>query len=121
MEYTRENIETFAKFISFAFLEMNKNYWFQNKRILCHITRGMNTSEMMTFDFVFDNYSSGSFVFVMKQWFIPLLIKDKWFEYWIKEYVPDCRLKEDDLKLYLNKIGIDCIMDMLGMNEVSMK
>ena len=78
MEYTREQSEIFAKFISFAFQEMNQHYWFQSKRVLCNITRWMDETEMMTFDYVFKNYSSGSFVFVMKEWFIPLLFKDKW-------------------------------------------
>jgi len=121
MDYTRENVEIFAKFISYAFQEMNINYWFQSKRVLCNITRWMDETEMMTFDFVFKNYSSGSFVFVIKEWFIPLLFKDKWFDYWIDKYFPECELQEDDLRLYMNHLWIDDLLDMLGMNEISMK
>ena len=75
MDYTRAHIEIFANFISFAFQEMNINYWFQSKRVLCNITRWMDEIEMMTFDFVFKNYSSESVVFVMEEWFIPYYSK----------------------------------------------
>jgi hypothetical protein len=121
MEYTREQNEIFARFISFAFQEMNQKCWFRNKRELCNIIRFVEPTEMMTFDFVFNHYSSGSYVFVMKEWFIPLLFKDKWFEFWIKENVVECELKEDDLKKYLNRMWTDDLLDMLGMNEYSMK
>ena len=121
MDYTREQTEIFTNFISFAFQEMNINYWFQSKRVLCNITRWMDETEMMTFDFVFKNYSSESVVFVVKEWFIPLVLKDKWFDYWIEKYFPECELQEDDLKIYLNHLRIDELLDILGMNEFTMK
>jgi hypothetical protein len=121
MDYTREHIEIFANFISFAFQEMNINYWFQSKRVLCNITRWMDEIEMMTFDFVFKNYSSESVVFVIEEWFIPLLLKDNWFDYWIERYFPECELQEDDLKIYLNYLKTDNLMDILGINNIYMK
>jgi hypothetical protein len=121
MEYTREDIEIFANFISFAFQEMNINYWFQSKRVLCNITRWMDEPEMMTFDFVFKNYYSESIVFVMNEWFIPLLFKDKWFDYWVDKYFPECGLQEDDLISYMNRLGTDGLLEILGMNDFSMK
>jgi len=122
MDYTREQTEIFTNFISFAFQEMNINYWFQSKRVLCNITRWMDEIEMMTFDFVFENYSSGNYVFVITDWFVPLLLRDKWFDFWIEKYFPECELQEDDLKMYLTELKIHELLDILGMkNDCSMK